>query len=194
MAQSTNNLIQGPALLYWAALGSAEPSDGSVHLPPDTGVWTDLGFTRDGVTLQIIQQYSELAVDQLVDVPGRRLTRRDLVIRTNLAEPTLDNLKIALNGGDTNSAAPGADSSGVETFTPTTQTIGDPGYGMLMFDGLAPSNFPRRIIVRKALQTAAIRALYRKDGQTTFSVEFHAHYVDGNTAPYKIIDATAAPV
>lgn len=193
MAESTNNLIQGPALLYWAPLGSAEPSDGSVHLPPDTGVWTNLGFTRDGVTLQIVQQYSELAVDQLVDVPGRRLTRRDLVVRTNLAEPTLDNLKAALNGGNTNTAAGGSGQSPVETYEPTAIGTGDPGYGMLLFDGLAPSNFARRIIVRKSLQTATVRALYRKDGQTTFSVEFHAHYVDANTPPYKIVDATAVP-
>lgn len=194
---SVDNLIQGVGYLYIAAFGATEPDDGAVHDVPASGTWTNLGYTMDGVNLNINQEYSELSVDQLADVPDRRITKRSLVIATNLAEATLANLQYALNSDGTlttgaSTAASGT--SGSDTFEPgegLTSTA--PTYKALIFDGVAPSGLTRRVIVRRALQMGEIGAAYQKDGQTVFPVEFAAHYVSSSIRPYKVVDQTAAP-
>lgn len=187
MSGSTENLIQGAGWLYFAPLDTAEPADADVADAP-TSPWVSLGFTNDGVGLAIEQAFSELSVDQLVDVPGRRLTRRDLKITTNLAEATLENLRIALN--DLSSTVTTAATH--KSFEPTTAMPGVPNYAMLLFDGIAPSGLVRRVIVRKALQISNVGSEYKKDGQTLLPVEFGAHYVSSSVAPYKVVDELAA--
>lgn len=193
---NVDNLIQGTGVLYVAAVGATEPDDGAVHNPPASGTWTDLGFTKDGVTMRVEQEYSELEVDQLVDVPGRRLTKREFVVVTNLAEVTLDNLKVALNGGTVTDGATSAASgvSATDTFEPEAHDgNNNPTYKALIFDGVAPSGLARRVIVRKALQVANVEFAYEKDGQTVYTVEFRAHHVSNAVKPFKVVDQTAAP-
>jgi len=180
---SVTNLIQGPGKLYLAAFGATEPADIDVGTVPDVD-WTDVGYTKDGVELAIEQEYSELEVDQLVDVPGRRLILRDLKVTTNLAEATLANLKLAMGGGTEDTGV------GFESFEPLTPS-GEPSYIALIIDGLAPNGLVRRVIIRKSLQIGSIEFAYAKDEQTVFAVEFGAHYVSSVVAPYKIVDEIA---
>lgn len=182
MAVTVTNLTQGPGTLYTGAFGVAEPADTAVASPPGVG-WTDVGGTSDGVTLNVMQEYSELSVDQIVDVPGRRLTKRDMSLATNLAEPTLENLAIAMNAG---TAAAGAGFKSLEPSYATSAT--QPTYKALLFDGWAPGGFVRRVILRKGLSTANVEASYKKDAQTLFPVTFNAHYVTSAIAPFKVID------
>src|SRR5690606_14182718 len=98
MAANVVNLVQGPATVYINDFGAAEPANGDVNNAPSvTAGWVDLGGTTDGCELSINQEYKELEVDQVVDIPGRRLVKRDMSVKTNLAEPTLQNLLYALN-------------------------------------------------------------------------------------------------
>ncbi|MGH8571195.1 MAG: hypothetical protein ACREX8_01290, partial [Gammaproteobacteria bacterium] len=127
MAVTATNLILGPGSLYTGVFGVAEPADTAVASPPGAG-WTDVGGTSDGVTLTVNQEFTELAVDQIVDVPGRRLTKRDMTIGTNLAEPTLDNLVVAMNGGTT---ATGAGFKSLEPAFATSAT--QPTYKAVLF-------------------------------------------------------------
>lgn len=191
---ATENLIQGTGFLYRGAFGAVEPADGTLGTPPATGVFGDVGFTRDGVELMISQEFSELEVDQIADVPERRLVRRELVIRTNLAEPTLENLRVALNGGTLSApTAPGTGTHGTRAFEPVSRTSGRPTYNSFIFDGIAPNGLPRRVIVRKGLQISDVTMAYRKDDQTVYSVQFAAHYVSPEIAPYRVIDGVLAP-
>lgn len=193
---SVENLIQGVGYLYIAEFGATEPADGDIHDAPAVA-WTNLGYTMDGVTLTISTEYSELSTDQLADIPARRITQRTMVLSTNLAEPTLENLQYALNKAGTFSAAAStaaASTSGTDTWEPDEGlTTTHPTYAALLFDGVAPGGFVRRVIVRKGLQTGEIEAAYTKDGQTVFPVEFSAHYVSNSIKPYKVIDQTAVP-
>ena len=81
----------------------------------------------------------------------------------------------------------------MKTFTPESNPRGEPNYRMLLFDGLAPSGFVRRVLVRRVLQIGNIGIPYQKDGQTMFPVEFHGHYVSSSVAPFKVVDQTATP-
>lgn len=187
MATTVSNLVLGTANLYVASFGAVETglTTLSALTAAPTGAWTNVGGTSDGVTLTIKQSYTELEVDQVTDVAGNRLTKRELTIETNLAELTLVNLQTALNGGTITSG------TGISTFDPgAALTQGEPVYTALIIDGVAPSGKARRILVRKALQTGDVQFAYKKGDQSMYSVSFAAHYVDGAKSPFIIVDAT----
>ena len=185
MAVSTTNLIQGPATLYVGEYGAEEPEDTAVASAPDSGTWTDVGGTMDGVQLSIAQEFSELAVDQIVDVPGRRLTKRDMSVTTNMAEPTLENLALAMNQAPS-VITTGAGFKKLEPSADTSST--QPSYKALIVDGFAPEQLRRRIIVRKVLSTANADFAYQKDAQTVYAVTWSAHYVSPSIKPFAVID------
>lgn len=193
MAVTATNLTMGPGTLYRGEFGAAEPTDTEVAAPPGVD-WADVGGTFDGVTLSVTQEYTELEVDQIVDVPGRRLTKREFMLETNLAEPTLANLEFVLNGGEVTDTAAGASAPGISAYDPSEGTSAtQPTYSALIFDGFAPNSFPRRVILRKCLSVESTEFAYKKDEQTVFSAQFAAHYVSGAIKPFRIVDQTAVP-
>lgn len=191
MAVTATNLIAGPGDLYIGAFGATEPADSAVSTTPSASTWTDAGGTQDGVEIAVNLDYFELEVDQIVDVPGRRLVKRDLQIATNLAEATLSNLVAALNGGTVTASA------SYSSYEPAQDTAAtQPTYRALMFDGWAPQTAAgvsnrRRIIARKVLSIENVEVSYKKDDQTLFPVTFGAHYVSSAIKPFRIIDQTA---
>lgn len=188
MSVQVSNLVLGPATLYAGVFGSVtEPTDANVNVtPPVSGGFLDVGGTSGGATVTITQTYTELAVDQIVDSAGRRLTKRDISVGTSLAELTLANLALALNGGTVVTAA----SPTPQTYDPKNDiSATQPAYSALLFDGWGPSQFRRRGIVRKVLSTAAIAADYKKDAQSMFAVTWEAHYVSASIGPFHVVDA-----
>lgn len=189
MSVTATNLTMGPGTLYTAPFGTAEPADTAVATAPDVA-WVDVGGTKDGVELTVAQEYTELEVDQIVDMVGRRLTKREFMLKTNLAEPTLANLAVAMNGGTTAAGGTGATAfSSIEPAYATSAT--QPTYKALIFDGYAPNSKQRRVVVRRALSTDDVEFAYSKEDQTVFSVTFSAHWVSTSIAPFKLVDSTA---
>lgn len=186
MAVTATNIVQGPATLYSGAFGAAEPADTAVNTTPAASSWTDVGGTQEGVKLSIDQTYVELEVDQIVDRVGSRLTKRDFTVGTSLAEPTLENLSLVMNGG---TAASGAGYKNLEPSFASSAT--QPTYKSLLFDGWAPGGvYTRRCIVRKVLSVKATEIGYTKDKMTLFACEFAGHYVSSSIAPLHIVDQT----
>ncbi|MEV6504790.1 hypothetical protein AB0M61_01545 [Streptomyces sp. NPDC051642] len=186
MAVNTNNLIQGPATLYQGVFGATEPADSAVNTTPQASAWTDLGGTQDGVKFGGDQTYGELEVDQITLRVGSRLTKQDFTIETSLAEATLENLALTLNGGTTASGA------GWKSFEPNvTSSATQPNYFAILLDGYAPQQFRRRIIGRRMLNTDSVELAYTKDKQTLIPAKFAVHYVSAGIAPIHIVDQTA---
>lgn len=186
MAISATNLILGPATLYTAVFGATEPADTAVNTTPVASTWTDAGGTDGGVKLTVDQSYTQLKVDQVVDRLGSRLTSRDFMVSTNLAEGTLANLSLALNGS---TQATGAGFTNLEPLFATSAT--QPTYIAIILDGYAPAGFRRRVIARKMLSIEKIESEYKRDGQTFIPVTFTAHYVSSSIAPVKWVDQTS---
>lgn len=190
MAVSVTNLTMGPGEIYHGNLNANDPADADVTKrlmeTSVSGDWTDLGGTNGGVTLELSLDYTELEVDQIVDIVGRRLTKREMKINTSLAETTLENLRIANNGGTIVTAA------GYKTFDPKMDTsAATPEYIKLIFDGVnGDTSKRRRVLARRVLSVAGIGQEYSKDSQTLFPVEFSCHYVNSTDAPFKYIDET----
>lgn len=198
MSANVVNLVQGPATCYIGTFDGTtarEPANGSVNTTPATSAWTDLGGTTDGVTISINQEYKELEVDQVVDIPGRRLTKRDMTAKTNLAEPTLANLLYSLN--DVNGGSLGASGAGFAGYYEPafTDSATQPTYRALLLWGWAPGtgaagNVSKRRMVhlRKVLSSDNVEFAYKKEDQTVFTVTWSVHYVSSSIAPFKIID------
>lgn len=183
---TVTNLAQGPGDLYQGVFGAVEPADVSVNAAPAASAWTGLGGTNGGIKLTISQTYDELEVDQIVDVVGRRKTKRELEIETDLAEVTLSNLQLALN-----ETAP-TTGSGFAYVEPTIDNSAtQPNYFAMIFDAYAPNGFRRRVIVRRVLSTNNLQETVSKTDQTLFSVTFSAHYVSSAIKPFKVVDQTS---
>lgn len=190
MAVTATNLIQGPGTLYTGAFGATEPADSTVNTAPASSAWTDVGGTKDGVKLTHNQEFAELEVDQIVDVVGRRLTKREFTIETNLAEATLANLALA-----TNNAAPTASASYAYLEPANDTAATQPLYKAHIFDGYAPQDtsgntMRRRVILRKGLSTDNVEYAYGKGDQTVLKVKFSGHFVSASIRPFRIIDQT----
>lgn len=179
MAVTATNLIQGPATLYAGIFGATEPA--TVATAPGVG-WTDVGGTKDGVELQINDEYAVLDVDQIIYEIQRRRTKRVVAIKTQLAEATLENLALAIANTAPTSNVLTAD-DGLTAFAPA--------YGAVLMDGIAPGGFRRRVIVRKTLPTDSVGTAYKKDSQTLIPITWTAHWVSASIRPFVIEDATA---
>jgi hypothetical protein len=186
MGVTTANLIEGPATVYKGTFGATEPLDAAINLAPAASAWTDMGGTLDGVTLSINRDFKELMVDQVTDTVERRMTKRDVVLSTNLAEATLENLALLDNG------SPPSTGGIFKAYDPTnTGAATQPTYVALIVDGYAPSQLRRRIIARRVLNTSSIDVAYKKDDQTVYKAEWHLHFVSTTITPYHIVDQTS---
>jgi hypothetical protein len=186
-------VIMGAGTLYNGAFsltGAAEPADSAVNTTPQTSAWTDMGFTNDGVTLTVNQEFAEMTVDQIADIIGRKMTQRSLQVQSNLAEATLENLVIGLNSGTVSTG------TGFKKYVPVFDgTELQPTYFANIFDGYAPASSAgvvkrRRFILRKVLSIDNVEVAYKKGDMTLIPVTFGCHYVSTSLAPFAIIDET----
>ena len=190
MAVTSSNLILGPAELYVGDFGAVEPTAADIDSAPSDSVWTATGGTLDGVTITINQEFTELMVDQVSDNIGRRMTKRDFSIETNLAEPTLQNLVYVMNNSTdpTENQTDKVRTVEVDNVGPHTELP----YKALILDGQAPNASRRRIIIRKALSTDNVEFAYTKDEQTVYTAGFCGQWVSSSVKPCVIMDHGAS--
>lgn len=195
MPVAVTNLLAGPGTLWSAPFGSTEPVTPQTAL---TTPWVDVGGTNGGADLMVKTTWFDLAVDQIVDTPGRRMTSRDISVKTNLAEATLANLALALNEASTTVVTSGTGVTAAATFTPSNG-IGafNPPSVACILQGNAPAALAttkfRRVILRAVHNTAGTGFSLKKDGQTFLGVELHTLYVSASIAPYIVTDDLSTP-
>lgn len=126
MARDFNpkNIIVGAATVFVGPSG-VENSKVNVSATTDTAQdptkvitgpsasWYHMGYTMEGVTLNIEPTYNEVMVDQLLDVARLFKTSQSVTVATSLTEATLENLYVAIGGqtgtdGDYQTASSGA--------------------------------------------------------------------------------------
>lgn len=188
MAVSATNLISGPGSLYHGAFGATEPLDTAIATEPAAPPWTDFGGTQDGVTLTVNQEFFVLEMDQVVDAPGRRMTSRDVSVKTNLAEITLENLARVVNQ-DPSDIEEGA---GYKAFDLEGDDAGaEPNYFALILRGRSPGGLRRHVYLRKVLSTGEAETAYKKGSQTLYPVTLSCHWVSPSIRPIRVVDEVA---
>ena len=196
MSVNAANLVLGPARIYWAPMGTAEPTDVSVAndgwLTPPPSPWTDFGGTDGGVNLEIDTTYTDLTVDQIIMAVGARLTELKMTVAAGLAEITNANINQALN----NITEQGSGQGYVTMDIPVGSSATQPDYSALCIDGwgpLTPAGGPalRRAIVRKVLSTAKVVLSGDKKTQQKVDTTWNTYFVGEGIKPIHIVTATA---
>jgi hypothetical protein len=188
MAVTAANLAMGPGDVYVGSFGAPEPLDSQVNGTPAASAWTSVGGTMGGITVTFVTQWKELEVDQLVETPERRTTKREVQVKTRFAEVTFDNLVLALVGG---TITPGASGTQDAYDPPTSDSSASPTYKAVIFDGVAGNGLRRRLFVRKVLSTESVEAQNSKDDQQSYPVTFTSHYVDSVTKSWRLVNKKA---
>lgn len=191
MSVTPKNLVQGPMDVYLGTFDGTtvrEPALAAVNSTPQASAWTDMGGTKDGLQLSAGFKYSEMTVDQVIDVVGTRVSDRDFQVKTKLAELTLNNLQTAFNGGTITTGA------GYGYLDPNDGTAAtQPAYFSMLFWGYAPSSAAgavkrRMVILRKVLNIQSPDIDNKKDAMGLIPVTFRAHWMDATNRPFRIID------
>jgi len=142
---------------------------------------------------EVDNTYTQQNVDQLVDPVGARLTKRAISVTTQLAEATLQNLSLALNGLLTISPQSGYSTAMLQTTTSATQ----PEYTSLIIDGWAPTtgttetSCRRRAILYKGLTQSKISMEYDMQKNAVYSVVWTAYWVSPSISPIYWDDQTS---
>jgi hypothetical protein len=190
------NLVLGPARIYYGPFGATEPADSTVtpqgYLTPPPSPFVDFGGTDGGVALEVDTTYTDLVVDQVIMSVGARLTEMKMQVTAKLAEVTQSNLAQSLN----NITTSGSGSGFITLDIPVGSSATQPDYACLIIDGWGPmlaSGQPalRRAIVRKVLSTAKIQLTSDKKTQQAFDCTFQAYYVSASINPVHFIDETS---
>lgn len=103
------NIIVGAATFYVGPSGventklnvdtSTDTAQDPVKVKVNTGAsWYHMGYTQNGVTMNIEPTYGEVVVDQLLDVARLFKSSQRVTVATSLTETTLENLYVAIGG------------------------------------------------------------------------------------------------
>jgi len=99
------NIIVGAATFYVGPSGveltkvNVSASSDTAQDPTkmaDSASWNHLGYTQNGVTMNIEPTYGEVMVDQLLDVARLFKSAQRVTVATSLTEATLENLYVAI--------------------------------------------------------------------------------------------------
>lgn len=145
MARDFNakNIIVGAAVVYAGKAGAennkinVNSSTQSAQVPANVsnvanGEWYHLGYTMEGVTLNIEPTYNDVMVDQLLDTARLFKTSQRVTVATSLTEATLENLYVAIGGatgttGDFQSTALGNTYNYTASADGSTNVLGAAG-------------------------------------------------------------------
>ncbi|RMD61373.1 hypothetical protein D6833_08350 [Candidatus Parcubacteria bacterium] len=162
-------ILTGVGTLYVAPAGEAKPGLDSTP----AGNWTLLGETDDGVTITVGQEIEELRTDQRTGPVKAVRTEESVVIETNLAQATLENLAQALGGMTVTDNPPG------------TGQIGTREMGLyrgvavrefaLLFRGNSPyGDYPAQYYLPRGYFGGEVEMEYTKDGKVLIPCQFVA--------------------
>jgi hypothetical protein len=155
MARDFNakNIITGAATVYVGKNGvennkinvssaTATAQDpGNVTTVTD-GDWYHLGYTMEGVTLNIEPTFNDVMVDQLLDTARLFKTQQRVTVATSLTEATLENLYVAIGGaggatGDFQTASAGASYNQITAADSSASALGAAGASAVYVSGSA---------------------------------------------------------
>lgn len=148
------NVDLGPGRLYFAPVGTTEPTNCSTAMP---SAWNALGYTEDGTSIDFEITSEAVEVAEEVAPIGFEQTRRTTQLSVTMAEATKKRLTLALGGG-----ASGTDDSTV--FNPPTPGSVVPV--MLVWDAMDTTDATnRRWVFRQCTPSGTVNIARRKAPQ-----------------------------
>lgn len=90
------NVKLGPGRLYYAPLGTTEPTLASAALP---SAWQAVGYTESGTSVGIEQTAEDILVAEEFDPIANIMTQRKQTLQVEMAEATKKRLLLAMGAG-----------------------------------------------------------------------------------------------
>lgn len=156
MARDFNakNIIVGAAVVYVGKNDGVENNKINVSSSTVTaqdpqnistvtnGDWYHLGYTMEGVTLNIEPTFNDVMVDQLLDTARLFKTQQRVSVATSLTEASLENLYVAIGGaggatGDYQTASAGASYNQIAVADGSASALGAAGASAVFASGSA---------------------------------------------------------
>lgn len=157
---------RGPGVLYVAEF---DPDDPTADEPADIDTpwaeaWVEIGYTKDGSEFVFDQSFEDIEVAEELEPIDVVQTSRMITVNFAAAQMTAENLSLAFNGGDIDTAL------GIVTFEPPD--VGDVTrvrLGWESDDGL------ERWVFRRCVQTGSVSIANRKGADyATIPMSFRA--------------------
>jgi hypothetical protein len=186
---ATPNILTDPGYLFWAPLGSTEPTNtvlASKFTDAWPVAWIPLGATEDGSTFAYSSNVEAIHVAEFFDPIKYATTERSGSFAFNLADYTLSNLKRAMNGG-TLTLVSGTGATALNSFTPPA-----PGSEVRAMIGWESLDGTTRIVCYQTLQGGNVEMAFKKaPAIALIPTEFNFEVPSSGT-PFKIYTAGAA--
>jgi hypothetical protein len=147
MAKTASNVLVGVAILYFKY--------------PVGGSYVEVGYTKDGVTLEYSADTADIDVEELTLPIKRVITKEKLSVKCNMSESSLINMDKAIAGS---------------VLAASTITIGG---GLIkemsiQIVGTNPAGFARTITIPLATAVGSVGMPFKKGEETVVPVEFQA--------------------
>jgi len=178
------NVKLGPGRLYFAPLGTAEPTNCSTALP---SAWIAVGYTEDGTQIDIDITSEAIEVAEELDPIRFMQTKRMTKLTVSMAESTKKRLTLAWGGG----AGGTDDSTPIEPPDPAS-IVGV----MLVWDEMdTPDATNRRWLIRQATPSGTISTSRKKaPAKTLIQATFDCAKPSTTTAPIKVFPNSSGQV
>lgn len=186
---ATPNLLQDAGYLFRAPLLTAEPTNtvvGSKFTDAWPGAFISLGATEDGSEFNYESKVEPAMVAEFFDPIKYSTTERSGSFAFNLADYTLANFKVALNGG-TLTVVSGTGTTQLNSYTPPT-----PGTEVRTMLGWESLDNTMRVIVYQCINGGTIKSSFKKaPTYATLACDFKFE-VPSSGIPYKLYTAGTA--
>jgi hypothetical protein len=218
MATNVRNIIVGAAQIFLSTAVSTNgtpaasyptltsTSGAAAYLATQTANWRDVGFTSAGLELSYEPNFGEITVDQSLDAARLFKQSQKVMIKTEFAEASLDNLFVVMNqaastlSGTAVSTATGSTAANFgQTLDVVGGSLGDyPVERSLVAVGQAPRVTSGTLANERVYYGARIMSIdtsahsLKRDAGTFFPVNFRL-LPDGGSATNsygKIVDRT----
>ncbi len=166
---SAYEILSGAGTLYIAPANESKPD---LDATP-AGNWTEMGETDGGVTVTPSQEIEKKRTDQRTGAVKAIRTEEDLVIETNLAQATLENLAQVMNGLTVTDNAAGASTIGYREVG--MYRGGDVSEFALLFRADSPyGDYPAQYYVPRGFFAGEHGMEYQKEGDIYIPFSFEA--------------------
>jgi len=186
------NILVDPGYLFWAPLGSAEPTNtvsGSKFTDAWPVAWLSLGATKDGSEFTPELTVEEILVAEFFDPVAYRTTKRTNKFAFALADITMKNWSRAMNGGGAVVTVSGSGATLLSSFVPTA-----PGAEIRAMLGWEALGNDLRLIVYQTICAGAVKLAFKKAPDfATIPCEFSCE-VPSSGIPWKMYSAGTARV
>lgn len=159
----------GFADIYIADADTAQPASAGTLVEPSTG-WTGVGFTAEGLSMEVGSDVEEIRVEESLTPVGRVLTATSVTVAFDFAEDTVENRLLAYGFGSITTTAAGASQIGKKTLVLGDELeekaiciVADNAYG-----------FKDRIYIPRVMAGGTVGTSYRRAEKRVYPVEFMA--------------------